>query len=122
MLKEINNRNGVWAGCLMVFLLSLVAGDFQTAKAESLPPARVSEGPVKVHTMTGEIQEIDLASKTFSLKNRRGDAKFDWTPESRFKQGRTVLKWSELKPGDRVTVRFGDVEGKKKVKIIQLEK
>jgi len=59
--------------------------------------------------MSGTVSAVDTAKNTFTLKGEKMDAAFDC-------ETGTILK--DVKAGDKVTVQYDEVGGKKKAKKI----
>ncbi|HKW98346.1 MAG TPA: hypothetical protein VJN43_11490 [Bryobacteraceae bacterium] len=89
-----------------VGLLVLLAGTPRQAAAQF---------PQPLATFTGAVHEID--SKSLSILQGEGedapDLRFVFTHKTRFYMGKERIKWSDIKPGDQVSIetkRFPDGE------------
>jgi len=75
------------------------------AVTEKAAPALEKKAPskVKVQKYTGEVTAIDMATKTLTVKGKKGDMTFDITD---------VKIKSEPKQGDKVYVKYTELDGK----------
>ena len=113
-----------FASGLVSFLLvgTVVAQQLASGSLEVKPVIDGRLKTVAVRQISGTVKEIDLAAKTFSIKNRRGEQNFMITPETQVKRGRAHLNLAALQSESEVTVTYWDREGKKQASIIKLKK
>ena len=84
----------------------------ETAKERPAPaqPKPAQEG----RRFVGTIAAVDLPAKALVVKSSRGETVFD-VSSARFARG---AKFEDLKPGERVLVRYVDEEGRKVAKAV----
>ena len=83
----------------------------------------------QVTSVSGEVVSVDLVKSEVVLKQLKdvvastyGNTTFAVAPETKITKGDVTLKLSDLKAGDKVTVKYtADVLGKQKVESIAVE-
>ena len=83
----------------------------------------------QVTSVSGEVVSVDLVKSEVVVKQLKdavtstyGDTTFAVAPETKMTKGDATLKLSDLKAGDKVTVKYTtDVLGKQKVESIAVE-
>ncbi|MCL4476076.1 MAG: hypothetical protein M1508_07615 [Nitrospirae bacterium] len=74
------------------------------AKAEE-KKAEKKKAPAKVKQVTGEVVAVDAAAKTLTVKGKKGEVAL--TVEEK-----AAAKLADVKMGDKVTVKYKEVDGK----------
>jgi Cu/Ag efflux protein CusF len=101
---------------LMVALAVLIAVAFVTSVFAQEKPAVTPEkastaeksGKVKARPFAGEIMSVDVATKTIVVKGKKAEATFD-LGDAKFAK---AYRMEDVKPGDKVLVRFEEKDGK----------
>lgn len=108
----------------MLFVLS-VAGFALAAEKKEAAPAEKKEAapaekkaPAKVKQVTGEVTAIDAAAKTLTVKGKAGDVALTADDKTTVKIGKEKKALGDVKVGDKVTVRYTEMDGKNVAKSI----
>jgi len=94
----------------VLFVLSVVgfcfaAGDTTAAPAET-KEAPAKKAPAKVHQVTGEVVAVDATAKTLTVKGKKEEVALS-------ADDKVAAKLADIKVGDKVTVKYMEMEGKK---------
>ncbi len=77
---------------------------------QSSPPAAQSapakSAPAKMDKFSGTVEKVDQAAKEIVVKKGSEERTFSWSDQTKFMQGKKELAFSDLKPGERVSVRY----------------
>ncbi len=91
---------------LSVAGLSFAAEQKAAAPADKAAPAKAEEkAPAKIKHMTGEVVAVDAKAKTLTVKGKKGDMAFSVDEKA-------VAKLADVKTGDKVTVKYKEMDGK----------
>lgn len=108
----------------MLFVLS-VAGFALAAEKKEAAPAEKKEAapaekkaPAKVKQVTGEVTAVDAAAKTLTVKGKAGDVALTADDKTTVKIGKEKKALGDVKVGDKVTVRYTEMDGKNVAKSI----
>jgi hypothetical protein len=71
------------------------------------------EKKAKTHQFTGEVTAADMAAKTITLKSKKGEETFDVSG---------VKEADKIKTGEKVTVKYQEMDGKKMAKSVKMAK
>jgi Cu/Ag efflux protein CusF len=72
--------------------------------------------------MTGEITAIDPASMTMTVKEGMKETTMSYSDMTPVMEGDNEMSAADLKVGDRVTVTYGEEDGKNMAEKIMMEK
>lgn len=108
----------------MLFALSVVGLAIAAEKKEAAPaekkeaaPAQ-EKAPVKVKQVTGEVTAIDAAAKTLTVKGKAGEVALTADDKTTVKIGKEKKTLADVKVGDKVTVKYAEMDGKNVAKSI----
>lgn len=108
----------------MLFALS-VAGHAIAAETKEAAPAEKKEAapaqkmaPAKVKQVTGEVTAIDAAAKTLTVKGKAGEVALTADDKTTVKIGKEKKALTDVKVGDKVTVKYTEMDGKNVAKSI----
>jgi pyruvate dehydrogenase E2 component (dihydrolipoamide acetyltransferase) len=101
---------------LSVVGLSFAADDMKKAAPASTPaPAKMDENaapakaekkaPAKVKQVSGEVAAVDAAAKTLTVKGKKGEVALT-------ADDKAAAKLADVKVGDKVTVKYKEMDGK----------
>lgn len=113
----------------VLFVLSVVGLCFAAEEMKPVAPAKAEEkkaapmekkeaapmmkeekkmekkAPAKVKHVTGEVAAVDAAAKTLTVKGKKGDVALS-------ADGKAAAKLANVKVGDKVTVKYKEMDGK----------
>jgi Cu/Ag efflux protein CusF len=108
----------------MVFVLS-IAGLAIAAEKKEAAPAQKKEAapaekkaPAKVKQVTGEVTAVDATAKTLTVKGKAGDVSLTADDKTVVKIGKEKKALGDIKVGDKVTVKYAEMDGKNVAKSI----
>lgn len=115
----------------VLFVLS-VAGLSFAAEQKAAPapekkeaaPAKMEEkkvekkAPAKVKQVTGEVAAVDAAAKTLTVKGKKGDVALMADDKTSVKMGKEKKTLADVKVGDKVTVKYAEMDGKNMAKSV----
>ncbi|MFN3479794.1 MAG: hypothetical protein ACK415_05355 [Thermodesulfovibrionales bacterium] len=111
----------------MLFVLS-VAGFALAAEKKEAAPAEKKEAapaekkaPAKVKQVTGEVTAVDATAKTLTVKGKAGDVALTADDKTTVKIGKEKKALGDVKVGDKVTVRYAEMDGKNVAKSIMVK-
>ena len=83
-------------------------------------PAKMEEkkAPAKVKQVTGEVAAVDAAAKTLTVKGKKGDVALMSDDKTSVKMGREKKALADVKVGDKVTVKYAEMDGKNMAKSV----
>lgn len=102
---------------VVVFVLGICVAAFATSNA----PAAESAAPApkaKIMRITGEITALDAKAMTLTVKGKKGDVSLVADEKTKVLIGKEVKGLSDLKVGDKVTVKYTEKDGKMVAKSI----
>jgi ribosomal protein S1 len=115
----------------VLFVLS-VAGLSFAAEQKAAPapekkeaaPAKMEEkkaekkAPAKVKQVSGEVAAVDAAAKTLTVKGKKGDVALMADDKTTVKMGKEKKALADVKVGDKVTVKYAEMDGKNVAKSV----
>lgn len=105
-----------------LFVLSVTGISFAAEQAAPAPEkkeaAPAKKAPVKVQQVTGEVGAVDAAAKTITVKGKKGDVALTTDDKTSVKMGKAKKALADVKAGDKVTVKYTEVNGKNVAKSI----
>ncbi|MFN3396017.1 MAG: hypothetical protein ACK4Z9_04400 [Thermodesulfovibrionales bacterium] len=111
----------------MLFVLS-VAGFAIAAEKKEAAPAEKKEAapaekkaPAKVKQVTGEVTAVDATAKTLTVKGKAGDVALTADDKTTVKIGKEKKALGDIKVGDKVMVRYAEMDGKNMAKSIMVK-
>jgi len=87
-------------------------------KKEAAPAKTEKKAPAKVKQVTGEVAAVDAAAKTLTVKGKKGDVALMADDKTTVKVGKDKKALADVKAGDKVTVKFTEMDGKNVAKNI----
>lgn len=106
----------------MLFALSVaghaIAAEMKEMKEmkEAAPAQKMA--PAKVKQVTGEVTAIDAAAKTLTVKGKAGEVALTADDKTTVKIGKEKKALTDVKVGDKVTVKYTEMDGKNVAKSI----
>lgn len=108
----------------MLFVLSVAGLAIAAEKKEATPMEKKEAAPVekkahaKVKQVTGEVTAVDATAKTLTVKGKAGDVALTADDKTTVKVGKEKKALADVKVGDKVTVRYAEMDGKNIAKSI----
>lgn len=100
----------------MLFMLSVAGLAIAEEKKEAAPAEK--KAPAKVKQVTGEVTAIDATAKTLTVKGRAGDVALTADDKTSVKVGKEQKSLADVKVGDKVRVKYTEMDGKNVAKSI----
>lgn len=100
----------------MLFVLSVAGLALADEKKEAAPAEK--KAPAKVKQVTGEVTAVDATAKTLTVKGKAGDVALTADDKTTVKIGKEKKALGDIKVGDKVTVRYTEMDGKNVAKSI----
>jgi ribosomal protein S1 len=75
------------------------------AKKEAAPMKEEKKAPAKVKQVSGEVAAVDAAAKTLTVKGKKGEVALT-------ADDKAAAKLADVKVGDKVTVKYKEMDGK----------
>ncbi|HYA26682.1 MAG TPA: hypothetical protein VEE82_01665 [Thermodesulfovibrionales bacterium] len=103
---------------LSVAGLSFAAEQKAAPAPEQKEAAPAKKAPVKVQQVTGEVGAVDAAAKTLTVKGKKGDVALTADEKTSVKVGNEKKALTDVKAGNKVTVKYSEINGKNVAKSI----
>ncbi len=87
----------------------------------SLIGSAVAAGKVKVKQITGDVAAVDAAAKSLTVKGKKAEVVLSTDEKTAVKMGKEKKALSDVKVGDKVTVKYSEVNGKGIAKSIEIK-
>ena len=75
------------------------------AKKDAAPMKEEKKAPAKVKQVSGEVAAVDAAAKTLTVKGKKGEVALT-------ADDKAAAKLADVKVGDKVTVKYKEMDGK----------
>jgi ribosomal protein S1 len=111
----------------LVFVLSFAGLSFAADKAAKMEdkkaPAEAAEkkAPAKVKSVIGEVAAVDAKANTVTVKGKKGDVTVTTDAKTKVMMGKEKKAVADVKAGDKVTVKYTEVDGKMMAKSIAIK-
>lgn len=99
-----------------LFVLSVAGLSF--AAEQKAAPAAEKKAPAKVQQVNGEVGAVDAAAKTLTVKGKTGDVALTIDDKTSVKVGNEKKALADVKAGNKVTVKYTEMNGKNVAKSI----
>ncbi len=93
----------------VAFVSGVMAQQASPPAAQSVPSAPAK---AKMEKFSGTLEKMDQAAKEIVVRKGSNEKTFSWGDQTKFMQGKKELSFSDLKKGERVSVRY-KMEGDK---------
>ncbi|WP_333653506.1 hypothetical protein [Dissulfurispira sp.] len=87
----------------------------------SIAGVAVAKEKVKVKHITGDVAAVDAAAKSLTVKGKRAEVVISTDEKTVVKAEKEKKSLSDVKVGDKVTVKYSEVEGKNIAKSIEIK-
>ena len=87
----------------------------------SLIGSAVAAEKVKVKQITGDVGAVDAAAKSLTVKGKKAEVALSTDEKTAVKMGKEKKTLSDVKVGDKVTVKYSEVNGKGVAKSIEIK-
>lgn len=110
-------KMAAWGVMAMVSLLTVGFGTALAAPKAGTEPvveeaiAPEMEQTIRSRQATGTVIGVDLEAKTVTVKSRGGERTFALSPRVRVKIGNLKSTLADVQPGQRVFIRYRDIDG-----------
>lgn len=86
------------------------------AKKEAAPVEK--KAPAKMKQVTGEVTAFDAKAMTLTVKGKKGDVALMADDKTTVKMGKEKKALADVKMGDKIMVKYAEMDGKNTVKTI----
>ncbi len=76
---------------------------------------------VKVKQITGDVAAVDAAAKSLTVKGKKAEVVISTDEKTVVKAAKEKKSLSDVKVGDKVTVKYSEVDGKNIAKSIEIK-
>jgi ribosomal protein S1 len=91
-------------------------------KKEAAPvKAEEKKAPEKVMSVTGDVVAVDAKAMTLTVKGKKGDVALSTNDKTTVKMGKEKKALADVKVGDKVKVKYTEVDGKNIAKSIAIK-
>lgn len=104
---------------LFVFAVASISFAAEEKKAEPAPMEM--KDAKKVKQVTGEVAAVDVKAKTVTVKGKKSDITAVVDDKTKIMMDKEVKTIADLKAGDKVTLKYSDVDGKMIAKSIAIK-
>jgi len=106
----------------VLFVLSVAGLSFAAEQKAAPAPAEKAEkkAPAKVKQVTGEVAAVDAKANTLTVKGKKGDVMVNTDDKTSVKIGKDKKSLADVKMGDKVTVKYAEMDGKNVAKSIMV--
>lgn len=87
----------------------------------SIAGMAIAKEKVKVKQITGEVAAVDAAAKSLTVKGKKAEVVISTDEKTAVKAGKEKKSLSDVKVGDKVTVKYSEVDGKNIAKSIEIK-
>lgn len=103
---------------MVVFALVLSYSGFAGA-VDGKPSLQKTK--VSTKQITGEVSEIDLKTQMVSVQGKNGTVSAVLTEKTKVMMNKEARTLGDVHPGDRVTLKYREVDGKQTAKSIEIK-
>lgn len=104
----------------VLFVLSVAGLSFAAEKAAPAAAPAEKKAPAKVKQVTGEVAAVDAKANTLTVKGKKGDVMITADDKTVVKVGKEKKSLADVKMGDKVTVKYAEMDGKNVAKSIMV--
>jgi len=106
----------------LLFVLSVAGLSFAAEKAvaPAAEKAMETKAPVKVKWLTGEVTAVDATANTITVKGKKAETTITCDDKTKIMMGKKKNTLADVKVGDKVSVRYSEVEGKNVAKSVMM--
>lgn len=91
-------------------------------KKEAAPvKAEEKKAPEKVMSVTGDVVAVDAKAMTLTVKGKKGDVALSTNDKTTVKMGKEKKALADVKVGDKVKVKYTEVDGKNIAKSVAIK-
>ncbi len=106
------------------FAAEKVAEQRGTVPAKAEEKATATQAPAIVKQVTGDVKGVDVKAKTITVTKKKGDkiveAVLIVDDKTKIMSGKEQKKFADVKAGDKVRIKYSEVDGKNMAKSIQI--
>jgi Cu/Ag efflux protein CusF len=106
------------------FAAEKVAEQKGTIPAKAEEKATATQAPAIVKQVTGDVKGVDTKAKTITITKGQGDKLVETVlvvdDKTKIMSGKEQKKFADVKAGDKVRVKYSEVDGKNMAKRIQV--
>ena len=82
--------------------------------------AAEKKAPVKVKWLTGEVTAVDATANTITVKGKKAETTITCDDKAKVMMGKEKKACADVKMGDKLSVRYSEVEGKNVAKSVSI--
>jgi Cu/Ag efflux protein CusF len=105
-------------GLVIAFIFVLSCPGISSAVDEK---TSVKKTKARTKQVTGEVAEIDLKAQTVSVRGENGTVSAGLTDTTKVMMNKEAKTLGDVHPGDRVTMKYKEADGKQTAKSIELK-
>ncbi len=98
----------------LLYLICFFVAVFMTGSA-------IAAEKIIVKQITGDVVTIDVAVKTLTVKGKKAEVVITADDKTTVKMDKEKKTLSDIKVGDRVTLKYAEIEGKKIARSIEIK-
>lgn len=105
----------------VLFVFALTSISFAAEKEAAPVKAEEKKAPEKVMSVTGDVVAVDAKAMTLTVKGKKGDVALSTNDKTTVKMGKEKKALADVKVGDKVKVKYTEVDGKNIAKSIAIK-
>ena len=105
----------------VLFVFALTSISFAAEKMATPAKAEEKKAPEKVMSITGDVVSVDAKAMTLTVKGRKGDVALSTNDKTAVRMGKDKKTLADVKAGDKVKVKYTEVDGKNMAKSIAIK-
>ena len=98
----------------LLYLICFLVAFFMTGSA-------IAADKVIVRQIRGDVVTIDVAVKTLTVKGKKAEVVITADDKTTVKMNKEKKSLSDIKVGDKVTLKYAEIEGKKIARTIEIK-
>lgn len=87
----------------------------------SIAGVAIAKEKVKVKQITGEVAAVDAAAKSLTVKGKKAEVVISTDEKTAVKADKEKKSLSDVKVGDKVIVKYSEIDGKNIAKSIEIK-
>jgi len=105
----------------VLFVFALTSISFAAEKEAAPVKAEEKKAPEKVMSVTGDVVAVDAKAMTLTVKGKKGDVALSTNDKTTVKMGKEKKALADVKVGDKVKVKYTEVDGKNIAKSVAIK-
>jgi ribosomal protein S1 len=105
----------------VLFVFAVASISFAAEEKKAAPAPMEMKDAKKVKQVTGEVVAVDAKAKTVTVKGKKSEVTALVDDKTKIMMDKEVKTLADLKAGDKVTLKYSDVDGKIMAKSIAIK-